>query len=180
MKSLIAFVCVLVGSSELAVALNSLISGFLKETDAVVPVRNPGFGGPEPAAPKDPLLGWKARQCSAVVRDDSLVITTTGADPFLGFAAGKLSAGAKLRFRIRSDERSGRLAWLPAPDAKDAPMPEAYQAMPGEFTEVAVPIPAPGEKTGIIRLYLPAPAELDWIELDQPGAKARRWDFGGE
>jgi hypothetical protein len=162
------------------VALNSLISGLLKETDAVVPVRNPAFGGPEPAAPKDPLLGWKARHCSAVVWDDSLAITATGADPFLGFAAGQLPAGAKLRFRIRGNERSGRVAWLPAPDAKEAPMPEAYQVTPGEFTEVAVSIPTPGDKTGIIRLYLPAPAELDWIELDQPGAKARRREFGGE
>ena len=160
--------------------LNSLISGFLKETDAVVPVRNPAFGGPEPAAPKDPLLGWKARQCSAVARDDSLVITATGADPFLGFAAGKLPAGAKLRFRIRSDERSGRVAWLPTPDAKEAPTPETYQVTPGEFAEVTVPIPAPGDKTGIIRLYLPVPAELDWIELNQPDAKPRRWDFSGK
>lgn len=165
---------------ELAVELNSLISGFLKETEAVVPVRNPGYGRPESSSPKDPLLGWKARQCTAVVRGDSLVITATGADPFLGFAAGKLPAEAKLRFRIRSGERTGRVAWLPAPDAKDAPAPVPYQVTPGEFTEVTVPIPAPGDKTGIIRLYLPAPAELDWIELEQPGAKPRRWDFGGK
>lgn len=163
---------------ELAVELNSLISGFLKETEAVVPVRNPGYVRPESSPPQDPLLGWKARQCSAVVRDDSLVITATGTDPFLGFAAGKLPAGANLRFRIRSDERTGRVAWLPAPDAKDAPAPVPYQVTPGEFTEVTVPIPAPGDKTGIVRLYLPAPAALDWIELEQPGAKPRRWDFG--
>lgn len=165
---------------ELAVELNSLISGFLKETEAVVPVLNPGYVRPESTPPQDPLLGWKARQCSAVVRDGSLVITATGTDPFLGFAAGKLPAEAKLRFRIRSDERTGRVAWLPTPDAKDAPTPATYQVTPGEFTEVTVPIPAPGDKTGIIRLYLPAPAELDWIELEQPGAKPRRWDFGGK
>jgi hypothetical protein len=47
----------------------------------------------------------------------------------------------------------------------------------GEFTEIAAPIPAPGDKTSFIHLHIPAPAELDWIEPEQPGAKARCWDF---
>jgi arylsulfatase A-like enzyme len=170
---------------ELATELNALITRYLADTEAVVPKLNPNFNksaaaksaGKVPDKTKDPLLGWKARQCDAVVKDGIVHLTATGSDPFLGLAAGKLAAGSKLRFRLKSDGGSGKVAWLPAPDAKDAPKPSEFAMKAGAFDEIAAPIPAPGDKTGIIRLYLPAPAELDWIELEQPGAKLRRWEF---
>ncbi len=169
---------------ELAAELNMLITRYLADTGAVVPKLNPKFSKTAPAeaekVAKDPLLGWKPRQCEAVVKDGVLHIKAIGADPFLGFAAGKLAAGAKLRFRIKSDGGSGKIVWLSAPDATDAPKPSGFAVKAGEFTEITASIPAPGGKAGIIRLHVPAPAELDWIELENPGAQTRRWDFAVE
>src|SRR5262249_32965871 len=48
--------------------LNALIDGFLRDTEAVLPVRNPAYGqgvAVAVAAADDPLQGWKARQCEA-------------------------------------------------------------------------------------------------------------------
>lgn len=162
--------------ADVAAELNVLITDFLKRTEAVVPVRNPDFGKAAPAPVKDPLLGWKARQCEAAVKDGILVVKATAAEPFLGFAAGKLTAGATLRFRIKADG-AGKVAWLAAPDAKDAPKPSGFTVKPGEYNEITVPIPAPADVSGIVRLYLPASAEVDWIELHSTGAKPRRSDF---
>ena len=170
---------------ELANELNALITRYLADTEAVVPKLNPNFiksaaekpAGKGPNKAKDTLLGWKARQCEATVKDGIVHITATGQEPFLGFAAGKIAAGSTLRFRLKSDGGSGKVAWLSAPDAKDAPKPSPFAMKAGAFEEIAAPIPATGDQTGIIRLYLPAPAELDWIELEQPGAKPRRWEF---
>lgn len=170
---------------EVATELNALITRYLADTEAVVPKLNPNFSqsaaekpaGKGPDKAKDPLLGWKARQCEATVKNGIVHITAAGQEPFLGFAAGKIAAGSELRFRLKSDGGSGKVAWLSAPDAKDTPKPSPFAMKAGAFTEIAAPIPAPGDQTGIIRLYLPAPAELDWIELEQPGAKPRRWEF---
>jgi hypothetical protein len=55
--------------------LDALIDGFLSDTGALVPKPNPAYK-PTPARPAnrqpaalaaDPLEGWKARQCEAVV-----------------------------------------------------------------------------------------------------------------
>ena len=164
---------------ELAAELNALIGNFLTESEAVVPKRNPAFGKQKESKPAgDPLLGWKARQCDATVKDGVLHLTGTGKEPFLGFAAGTLPAGSKLRFRIRCDGGTGKVAWLPTPDAKDYPKPSPYALKAGEFTDISSSIPAPGGKSGIVRLYLPDPAEVDWIELIVPDGPPRRWDFG--
>ncbi len=162
---------------ELAAELNALISGFLKDTDAVIPVKNPGFSASAPASAQDPLLGWKPRQCEASAANGILSVKAKGADPFLGFAAGKLAANAKLRFRIKSHGGSGKVAWLSKPDATSAPKPTPFMMKAGEFTEITASIPAPGDQGGIIRLYLPTPAELDWIELRSGDDQPRRWDF---
>ncbi|MFN7873976.1 MAG: sulfatase [Pirellula sp.] len=164
----------------LAAELNSLITSYLADTEAVVPKRNPNYNKASAASPsmQDPLLGWKARQCQATVKGDSLQITSAADKPFLGFAAGKLEPGAKLRFRIKSNGGNGQVAWLAAPDAMDAPPPSPFSMKAGEFTDITAPVPAPSGKVGIIRLYLPVPSELDWIELESPGSKLRRWDFG--
>lgn len=162
---------------ELATELNGLITAFLKDTQAVVPVKNPNFGKASPAPQTDRLLGWKARQCDVAVEDGILKVRATAADPFLGFAAGKLAANSKLRFRIKSDGGAGKVAWLAKPDATDAPRPTLFMMKAGAYTEITTAIPAPGDQPGIIRLYLSAPAELDWIELISGDGKPRRWDF---
>lgn len=187
--------------------LDALIERFLTNTRAVRPQPNPAFDAskyhPEnegrskprakqaakPAAAKappddDPMLqGWKARGCTAVVKDGILAIKGTGREPFLGFAPGKLSGDAKLRVRLRCDGGQGRVAWLPNPNTKpaDAPKPAEFMVKAGDWAEISVAIPAPGAKPGIVRLYLPAQdstVEIDWLEIT-PTARAKpiRADF---
>ncbi len=165
----------------LAGELNALITGFLKDTDAVIPIRNPAYRKTA-SPPADPLLGWKARGCTAAVKDGFVTITGNTADPFLGFAAGKLAAGAKLRLRIKSSGGTGKIEWIPGgkPDAAAALQPVAFEIKAGDWTEVSAAIPASGDQPGILRLHLPAviePVALDWIELTNGTAKPRRWDF---
>ena len=90
-------------------------------------------------------------------------------------------AGAKLRFRLKCDGGSGKVAWLPAANANpaDAPKPVEFSVKAGAWAEISAAIPAPGDKAGIVRLFLPAQdasVELDWIELTS-GGQTRRWDF---
>jgi len=185
---------------------DALIEHFLADTRAVVPIPNPAFdpakyrpedeGKPKPrqnaqatksaSAKADPgdnpqMQGWKTRACTAMVKDGIATITGTGAAPFLGIAPGRLEAGAKLRFRLKGNGGSGKVAWLPAANANpaDAPKPVEYTVKAGAWTEISAAIPAPGDKAGIIRLFLPAQdasVELDWIELTS-GGRTRRWDF---
>ena len=190
--------------------LDAMIETFLANTKAVVPVRNPAFdpskyrpedeGQSKPrraanatnsapatakaAAGDNPRMeGWKTRGCTAVVRDSIATITATGTAPFLGFAPGPLAEGAKLRFRMKAEGGQGQVVWLAnaSADPATAPKPVAFAAKAGAWAEISADIPAPGNKAGILRLFLPpsgAPVELDWIELTS-GTQTRRWEFDG-
>ena len=170
--------------ADLARELNALIAGFLKDTEAVVPVLNPNFksGALEkaPVPAKDPLLGWKARACDAVVKDGIVTVTGKGDAPFLGFSAGKTSGPTVVRFRVRTASGSeGKVEWLPTPAAADKAKSVAFQITGGDWQEVSVPLPAEGV-LGIVRLYLPAQKEsvqLDWIELKPAVGEPQRSDF---
>ena len=161
--------------------LNALIDGFLKDTDAVVPVRNPGYGKAVAEA-GDPLQGWKARQCEAVIRDGIVTVTPTarGVEPFLGVAPGARGPSV-VTFRVRGKKGgAGKVEWLkPAGDGKaGSPRSVPFTVEPGEWQSVSVAIPEQGP-LGIVRLYLPAQqqaVELDWVELKGAGS-SRRWDF---
>jgi arylsulfatase A-like enzyme len=191
---------------ELVRELDALIEKFLADTKAVVPVPNPAFdpakyrsedeGKTKPrrntraaksasanadSGDNPQMQGWKTRACTAVVKDGIATITGSGDAPFLGFAPGKLEPGARLRFRLKCDGGSGRVAWLPAANAKpaDAPKPFEFSLKAGVWTEISAAIPASGDRAGLVRLFLPVQdtsMELDWIELTS-GAQTRRWDF---
>lgn len=160
--------------------LNELITAFLRDTDAVVPVRNPGYGKVV-AAPADPLQGWKARGCTAVVKDGIVTVTGQNDAPFLGFGVGKDAGPATVKIRARSAAGgSGKIEWIPsgkatAPgDLKSVP----FTLPDGDWRDVAIEVPAQGP-LGIVRVCLPAqkqPVEIDWIELTT-GGKPRRWNF---
>ncbi|MFO0942293.1 MAG: sulfatase-like hydrolase/transferase [Pirellulales bacterium] len=189
--------------------LDAKIDKFLERTSAVTPAPNPAFdpskydlaeegkSKPKPVksskqpASKQPdssasgdnpdMLGWRTRQCSAEVIDGVAVIRRAGKEPFLGFAAGKLEADAKLRFRLRCNGGEGMVAWLPSASASsdETPKPKEFVVKAGAWVEVSVAIHAPSGKAGIVRLFLPnqeEPIELDWIELETKGTK-KRWDF---
>lgn len=174
---------------ELVRELTALINGFLKDTEAVVPVRNPNYrrGDASPASGKlapskagapDALQGWKARGCLATVKDGIVTVTGQGTTPFLGVGAG-VSAPATLKFRARAAAGGlGKVEWLPAATASAETKSTPFTLAPADWQELSVTIPASGP-LGIVRLYLPAqsqPVEVDWVEL-KAGDKSKRWEF---
>ncbi len=161
---------------ELAAELNTLIAGFLKDTDAVVPKLNPAY---KAATVADPLDAWKPRGCEAAVAKGVLTVTGKSDAPFLGVGAGKLAGRTIVKFRARSTAGGGgKVEWLPTPPDPGKAKSVAFQLSGGDWQEVTVELPAEGP-LGIVRLYLPAsaqPVEIDWIELKGAGAP-KRWDF---
>ena len=167
--------------------LNELITGFLRDTQAVVPIRNPGYdrrAGSEarkpgdPADPADPLQGWKARNCEAAVQDGIITMKAKGEAPFLGVGAG-VEGPAAVTFRVRcADNGPGKVEWI-LPGGEPNPVNSApFTIKRGDWQTVKVDIPAKGP-LGILRLYLPAQqqtVEIDWVEL-KGATKSRRWEF---
>jgi arylsulfatase A-like enzyme len=180
--------------------LDALIDRFLAETGAPAPEPNPAYRAPvantKPAGDAktadgaDPLEGWKARQCTATVKEGIVSIVATGkrGGVFLGHAMGRETGPAVLTFRVRSPSGgAGKVEWVkPAKgddEAKTAPPAESkpFDVPAGEWREISVEITEKGP-LGVVRLYLPAgekPLELDWIELAKPQARAKptRWEF---
>ena len=186
---------------DLVAELDALISKFLKDTNAVVPIPNASFNpalyhperegiqvkkiapgdkarGKGKTAAKDEsdptLQGWKIRNGTAKVADG--IVSVRGKEtPFLGVGAGVIGP-AKVTFRIRARAGDrGKVEWL-ATDAKAQSLP---YVIPDEgWQTISLDVPGTGS-LGIFRLYLPAQqqaVEIDFIELvgtDKP----RRWDF---
>lgn len=180
---------------ELVRELNTLINGFLKDTEAVVPVRNPNYqsGASVAVAGKkastkaglttksdapDLLQGWKARGCTATVKDGIVTVTGQGTAPFLGVGAGA-SGPATLKFRARSAVGGpGKVEWLPAAAASKDARSTPFSLAAGDWQEVTVSLPTAGP-LGIVRLYLPAQqqsVDVDWVEL-KAADKSKRWEF---
>ncbi len=134
--------------------MDALITNFLAETRAILPVPNPDFdpakyrpedegkgkirendkpyrtpkSAPAAAAPEKvdaALQGWRSRACTPTVKDGIVTITATGDAPFLGFAPGPLDAGATLKFRIKSNGGTGKVAWLPSPATPGTEAPQS-------------------------------------------------------
>ncbi|MEQ1852696.1 MAG: N-acetylgalactosamine 6-sulfate sulfatase, partial [Chthoniobacteraceae bacterium] len=171
--------------------LDPLIEGFLADTGATYPRPNPAF---KPTSPKranantgDPLEGWKARQCGAVVKDGVLTMKATGkpGTAFLGHATGRMTVPATVKFRARSAAGGvGKVEWLPESSANPGNVKSvAFSLTAGDWQELSVEIPGTGP-LGTLRLYLPAdakPVELDWVELRGKDAGApQRWEFGSK
>lgn len=164
--------------------MNEMLSGFLKNSQAVVPGPNPAYNpNAKPgdvAKPADPLQGWKARGCDAEVKAG--VLTMTGKDdaPFLGVAAGKFSGPTVVKFRVRSSTGgAGKVEWLPSPKNPNQSKSVPFQFAGGDWQELSVALPATGP-LNIVRLYLPAvkvPVQVDWVEFKSAGGKSQRWAF---
>jgi arylsulfatase A-like enzyme len=161
--------------------LDALIDGFLKDTGATYPRPNPAFKGAAALTSADPLEGWKARGCDAVVKGGVLTMTRSGkaGAAFLGHGLGKVAGPIVVKLRVRSAAGgSGKVEWLSSMDADTKSVPFELQA--GGWTELTVAVPAQG-RSGPLRLYLPVdrqPAELDWVEVSAAsGARPQRWEF---
>jgi hypothetical protein len=166
--------------------LDALIDQHLASTRAVVPKVNPAYDSKagqsdaETQATTDPLRGWKARGCDAVVSNGTLVISATSPNPFLGFAVGKLTGPAEVRFRMRGSQSGpGKVEWLSTPLAADKAQSVSFHLNGGDWQQVTILLPARGA-LGIIRLYLPdstEPLQLDWIEITASQGKTQRTHF---
>lgn len=168
---------------------NRLLSQFLADTGATIPIRNPQYNpaarptrtgptSPASSAKADPLQGWKARGCTATVQNGVVTIRGENKAPFLGVGAG-LTGPLTVRCRLRTPVRgTGQIEWL-APNSQPDPAHTApFELQDGDWQTYSISVPTPNP-IGILRLYLPAqahPVELDWIEL-KSATRTRRWDF---
>lgn len=175
---------------ELVRELDGLITAFLADTHAVVPVPNPAFdpakyhpemeGKPAPKVkakdqPKkkevdDPALkGWKARDCTATVKNGILRVTNIGATCFLGFSAGKHRGPSTLKVRIKAKAGTSHVDWIPGGAGGGTQRADFQLQEGGAWQEISVPLPAT-DPLGIVRFYLPMqeePVEIDWIVLNE-------------
>lgn len=180
-------------------ALDRLITDFLEETAAVIPLPNPDF---DPARyhpelegvnkvdrksetskkktsdPSDPKLkGWKARQTGYTLEQGILRLTPNGPSPFLGLSASRFTRETTVSFRIKgSAKTSGKVSCShQTPTPKGRP----FQLASDTWETHAITL-KPDRDLGILRLYLPiggkTPVEIDWIVLQSQTTKLR-WDF---
>jgi arylsulfatase A-like enzyme len=173
---------------ELVRELNELINSFLRDTEAVIPARNPAYdpnaaknagkAKGKAAAPAGPLQGWVARTCDAKVKDGIVTMIGKTDAPFLGITAGANGpAVVKLRARC-ANGGDGKIELVNPKANPPTAKPFPFKLPGGDWQEVTVNVPAQGP-LGILRVYLPAqkqPVEIDWIELKAAG-KPKRWSF---
>ncbi|HEX4147533.1 MAG TPA: sulfatase, partial [Pirellulales bacterium] len=145
--------------------LDALIDGFLKDTGALYPKPNPAYQPASSAAAKakakvdDPLQGWKARQCKAVITDGALRIEAEGALPFLGTSQLKVAGPAIVKMRARTATGgASKIEWR-TEDQETFPktgQTVTYQLQPsGDWQTVAIELPVKGQLVHF-RVYLPA------------------------
>lgn len=168
---------------EIVRELNALITDFLKDTEAVVPVRNPEFGKVVVAKKDDEfpgMKGWKPRGCDYSVKGGIVTVKGKNATPFLGVGAG-VNGPATVKFHMRSaKDGAAKIEWT-TPDGdkkKEKPQSVPYTLKGGDWQEVTVEIPARGP-IAILRIYLPVQQEaieLDRVEL-KSAAATRKWSF---
>src|SRR5215204_2419857 len=134
------------------------------------PRPNPSYKATAAQAGADPLGGWKARGCDAVVAGGVLTVTATGRSGgvFLGHGMRDVSGPVVVTLRVRSASGGdGKVEWLPPGGAAAGTSPKSvpFEVPAGDWKELTVDVPAQGP-LGILRLYLPAstkPVQLDWV-----------------
>ncbi len=173
---------------EKVAELNSLIDGFLRETNATFPRANPQYqttASTGVATPRD-LTDWKQRQCTATVSNGILNVTSrsTPGTAFLGYAAGRMSGPARVTLRVRSASGGeGKIDVLPRTAAEPSSVfSTPFKIKPGDWQDVLVDIGYSGS-LGTLRLYLPAstsPIEIDEIRIVPTKGNGRSWEFETE
>jgi arylsulfatase A-like enzyme len=167
-----------------AEAMNRRLSDYLRSTEAVIPIPNPNYGKSKQPDTSDSFLGWKLRGCSGKAVDGQLQLSMQSETPFLGFAPGPLSPGAKVRVSGNLPEGEGRVAWLAMPPNSPANKDRAERSTPWNAKssgdsplEVTIPIEVAG--SGILRWYFPKDsksATIRFIEIESEG-RMQRFDF---
>jgi len=118
------------------------------------PRRNPppakSASAPSGSRRPSQMQGWKTRGCTAVVKAGNRHDHGHRRAPFLGFAPGKLEPGATLRFRIKCDGGSGKVAWLPAPTPiQRRAEAAAFSLKAGAWAEISATDSSPGDQPAL-------------------------------
>ncbi len=160
-------------------SLDALIDGFIKETGALAPKRNPDYVKPDPSA------GLVPKMCKMPVVDGALRVEADGRTPFLGTAQVRHAGPMTLKLRARSKVGGkGKVQWKTTEQEGFPAKGQVVEfALPGgeAWQDVTVDLPIEGT-TGIVRLYLPAveaPVEVQLIEYraGDGGRPIHAWDF---
>jgi hypothetical protein len=173
---------------QLVRELNALITGFLKDSDAVIPKLNPNYDPAKaPAAragkgadtSRTPTLGWTQRQCVATAKDGALVVTGKGDGPFLGIGANTKGPGEVIVRARCAAGGDGKVEWLAGGKTPGEPESVPFKLTGGpDWQDVSVRLPADAT-IGILRVYLPAQRQevaVQSIEL-KTAKKPKRWEF---
>lgn len=168
---------------EKVAELDALIDGFLKDTNALVPVPNPAYQpAKNPTAAARPLGGWKAQGCTAEEKDGALIVTSDKPAPFLGIAGLALRGPVEVVVRARGAAGPGKIQWR---TSEQDEFPKEGQtvdfAYPGgeAWSDAVVKLPVEGSAVHL-RVYLPRgaqPVAIDAIEAKPQAGKPARWDF---
>ena len=135
--------------------------------------------------PAASTLGWTIRNAASAVRDDALVISPAGKQPFIANAKLNLNGDLKVRIRLRSQkEGTGRLQWRT--EGQDSfpssGQQQSFLVASGEWQDFTIEL---NEMKRLIHLRVVMPnathaTEIDWIEIQttsDSNEKLKRWDF---
>jgi arylsulfatase A-like enzyme len=162
---------------ELARELNALITGFLQETDAVIPKANPAYRAPTPA-----VAGWTPSKDAKLAADAAtLRLTSTGGDPFL--TTRDIPAGTgpyTLTLRMKSDSRGGgQVFWAAAGEVFHKNRTAAFEPThDGQWHDYAVTLPTtkPLDALRIDPATGPGDIRFETIRLaDKAGKELKVW-----
>lgn len=169
-------------------SLNSLIDGFIRDTQALAPIPNPAYQPSAAAAARSPATGLVPKMCQMTLQDGYLRVAGEGKSPFLGTAQVRYPSAMVANLRLRSAKGGpGRISWKLASQQEFAESGQSveFEIPAGDaWTEVTVRLPVTAP-TAIIRLYLPAeqaPVDIQSIEYRDASDEdvVRAWRFSPE
>lgn len=160
--------------------LNHLIDGFLKETRAIIPARNPAYKRGAAA-----VEGWfPSPQCTLAAKGGALAIESTGSDPYIRTNDVPDASGAlRVNLRMRSQSKgAGQLFWTTAkaPQFGPANRLDFAPQHDGQWHEYEIPFTA-GDSLRSLRIdpnTAPGLIEIEWIRLcKEDGTVLKAWNF---
>jgi len=165
---------------------DALIVQHLLDTEAIVPVANPGYIPPSP-----PIFEWQAKHsCTLAAGTGTLKVTVTGFDPYFQTEEVPAAIGPiKIRFRAKADAvGNGQLFWSSVENPSFIGHYTAFVLNQDnawhEYSVDITGIPA-GDHLKQLRIDPGSDAgsgtnivEFDWVRIETPaGALLKEWTF---